>query len=266
MWRTISRIVWLGTLLGIAAAVALAMAMTARVTGARGAAWPYVALLSVVTIVASILIVSTAAIRGSNYPVASLWSFTEPRRLDDNANAGNNPSSSDPNPSQEVDASALDWGTLLAATGVETRFGDALQSIIDQERGTPLAGIILLTDGQNNSGIDPLTAAGMASSASIPIYSIGIGSPDEPVNVRVVDVEAPKRVYPDDRFRITALVQATGLEGKQCSVQLRRRAAGTSSESLAIEEEVVVALATPMPFHRFRSMSNRARWGLGSMM
>lgn len=253
LWQSVSLVTWTGTIFGLLALISLTIAMTARVTGSKLPAWPYVALLSVVGIVAAIAIVGTAAIRGSSYPIASLWSIVEPKLDRTATNITNSNANSKVDKTQGNDADKLDWSSILNASGVETRLGDAIQSIVEQERGTPLSGIVILTDGQSNSGIDPIAAASMATAANVPIFAIGVGTPDDPINVRLVDVEAPKRVYPGDRFRVTALVQASGLTGKKCSVQLRRRSAGSSNDSLAIEEEVVMDLGdsdalTPVSF------------------
>ena len=232
LWSSLSRVVWAGTVFGALALIGLAIAMTARVSGSRSPAWPYVALLSAVSIVAAIAIVGTAALRGSSYPIASLWSLREPS-ADQILNGTNriDGNKTKTTPSTMAAEGDHDWATLLTASGIETRIGDAIQAIIEQERGTPLSGIVILTDGQSNSGVDPISAAAMAMAANVPIYAIGLGDPDDPINVRLVDVEAPKRVYPGDRFRVTALVQASGLAGKKCAVQLRRRSAGTATDT-----------------------------------
>ncbi len=253
LWRSVSWVAWIGTGLAGIALIFLAIAMTARVSGSKATAWPYVALLSVVAMMAAIGIIGTAAIRGSSYPIASLWSWVEPNLELVVVNYSQNGSPAKEDGTAGAEALKPDWPTLLSASGVETRLGDAIQSIVEQERGTPLSAIVILTDGQSNSGMDPIAAASMATSANVPVYAIGVGTPDDPMNVRLVDVEAPKRVYPGDRFRVTALVQASGLTGKRCSVQLRRRLAGSSSDSLAIEEEVVMDLGdsevlTPVSF------------------
>ncbi|MDZ4852058.1 MAG: VWA domain-containing protein [Pirellulaceae bacterium] len=250
LWKTLSRVVWGGTIFGGVALLGLVIAMGARVTGSKAPAWPYVALLSVVAVVAAIAIVGTATLRGSYYPVGSLWAFEEPNLDELDATTKQLAQDSGPKPAintvgnEAKGPEQIDWPTLLMASGVETRLGDAIQSIVEQERGTPLSGIVILTDGQSNSGVDPVAAASMALSSNIPIFAIGLGDPNDPINVRLVDLEAPKRVYPGDRFRITALVQATGLAGKKCSIQIRRRSAGGSSENLAIEEEIQIELGS----------------------
>ena len=52
------------------------------------------------------------------------------------------------------------------------------------------------------------------------VYPVGLGSSDAPVNVRVVDLDAPRRVYPGDKFAVTAVLQASGPRPIEVEVQL----------------------------------------------
>ena len=258
-WPWISRFVWTGTIFLLISITAMVVAMTARIAGSRLSAWPYVVLAGVVLFISGLTLVGTAALRGSDYPIESLWSVAEPAKIAPESisieNVMNKEANSTSGSSMVIaantDPSKTDWATVLRASGSETRFGDAIGSILDQQQGSALAGIVLITDGQNNAGQDPVAIASIAAANSVPIYAVGVGSPDDPNNVRVVDVEAPKRVFPGDRFRVSALVQSSGLGGKTCVVQLRRRSAGSStdktsvansSDQFAIEEEVKLNL------------------------
>jgi hypothetical protein len=238
LWRALRRIVLISFFCAVLALLFLIVGLIVRLSGSKAPAWPYVILFSVVGLICSLTFIGTTALRGSQFPFLSFWKNQPP----DSSTLPNNEgrlekSAQPPTPDSE------DWLKTLAAVGVETRIGDAVQAVLEQERSSPLAGIILITDGQNNAGAAPIGIVGTAVASGVPIYSIGVGSPDDPINVRIVDLEAPKRVYPGDRFRITALVQAAGLEGKKCSVQLRRRSSGSSTDNLAIEEEVQVELS-----------------------
>jgi len=258
-WPWISRFVWTGTIFLLISITAMVVAMTARIAGSRLPSWPYVVLAGVVLFISGLTLVGTAALRGSDYPIESLWSVAEPAKIAPESisienvmnKEANSTSGSSMVTAANTDPSKTDWATVLRASGSETRFGDAIGSILDQQQGSALAGIVLITDGQNNAGQDPVAIASIAAANTVPIYAVGVGSPDDPINVRVVDVEAPKRVFPGDRFRVSAFVQSSGLGGKPIVVQLRRRSAGSStdktsvansSDQFAIEEEVKLNL------------------------
>jgi hypothetical protein len=119
----------------------------------------------------------------------------------------------------------LDWEASLAPRGAETRLGQALEQWIEANRGGPISGMVMFTDGQQNAGLEPTTAIELAREARIPIYPVGIGSLKQPVNVRVSDFVAPARAYPGDRYTATGYLQAQGLAGKSVTVELVSRSA-----------------------------------------
>ena len=113
-----------------------------------------------------------------------------------------------------------DWGDRIAAAGAQSRIGDALRSALSSHDPATLAGIVLLTDGQNNGGTDSTTAIAQARRNEVAVYPVGLGSSDAPTNLRVVDLDVPKRVYPGDKFAVTAVLQASGPEPQSVEVQL----------------------------------------------
>ena len=73
--------------------------------------------------------------------------------------------------------------TTVGLAGKTTSIGDALGLAIKRLEQVPKTGrvIILLTDGVNNSGVlEPLKASEFAREEGIKIYTIGLGSEDDP--------------------------------------------------------------------------------------
>ena len=239
LWRWLSRLAFAGTMLTLVGAVLMAAALIARVYGDLRPVWPYVLVGSVVAVVSGFVGMSTAILRADQIPWRSLWSLTPPDSSSVAASTANGGTSETKSP---VEPNAVVWESQLAATGTESRMGDAINSILEQERGSPLAGIVVISDGRSNAGVDPLMTISEATLQGVPIHTVGMGTAKNPLNVRTVDIEAPKRVFPGDRFRLTALLQASGLEGKQITVQLRRRPGGQKNAGMAIEEERTVTL------------------------
>ena len=143
------------------------------------------------------------------------------------------------NPSQaKPTAKPIDWVQELTPSGNETRIGEAIRDAIQSSRGEPLAGIILLTDGEHNAGIEVASALEMAAEAKVPIYTIGVGSAEIRKNIRVSDFLAPPRAYPGDAMTLTAYLQATGYGGRLVTVELRRKLVdGADSNFETIETE-----------------------------
>jgi len=115
---------------------------------------------------------------------------------------------------------AADWRTRLVFQGDETRLGSALSTVLDQETPGLLSGVVVLTDGASNAGLDPRAAASLLATADVGLHPLGIGAETLPANVRVADVVAPARVFPLDRFPVTAFLQAQGLAGQRVRVEL----------------------------------------------
>ena len=117
----------------------------------------------------------------------------------------------------------------LAARGYETRLGEALATVVDQEPAGVLAGVVVLTDGGGNAGLDPAAAATGLAAAGVAIHPLGLGSDRLPANVRVADLVVPARVFPGDGFAVTAYLQAQGLAGQTVRVELSAAPAGAAA-------------------------------------
>src|SRR5258708_1761206 len=76
----------------------------------------------------------------------------------------------------------------LTATDRRTSLGAALQAVRDRYRGRALAGIVLVTDGGDNGGVD----AAASAAAAAPEYAIGIGPRSSPRGRQVVSVTPPQ--------------------------------------------------------------------------
>ena len=112
----------------------------------------------------------------------------------------------------------LEWKTLLVPQGTQSRLCDAMGEWIQTNAQSPLAGVVLMSDGAQNVGGDSKRVCELAKEANLPIYTIGFGSANPVENIRVYEVEAPARVQPQDPFTITALIQGYGLPKGQPKV------------------------------------------------
>ncbi len=136
---------------------------------------------------------------------------------------------------------AHDWAKLLTPAGAETRLGQALRQLVQEERGTPVSGVIVFSDGGQNAGISADSAVELAQEAKIPIFTVGVGSDRLPVNVVVSDFVAPVRAYPGDRYAATGYLQAQGFAGKTVTVEVLSRAASNGAEKAGQAGGAVVA-------------------------
>lgn len=125
----------------------------------------------------------------------------------------------------KAEIKAFDWEAALEPHGSETRLGQALRQWIDAERSSPMSGMVVFSDGQQNAGVDATSAIGLARETRMPIYTVGLGSLNQPTNVRISDFVAPSRAYPGDHYTATGYLQAQGMAGKTVQVELTSRPA-----------------------------------------
>lgn len=112
----------------------------------------------------------------------------------------------------------------FSADGPATDLAQAVRAALDAVAESPVAGIVLLSDGVFNSG-EPASVVGrLLRRKGIPLFAVGVGDPAEPVNLRVVQVSGPRASFKNDPFGISVRVEAQGLpEGEAVKVELLRR-------------------------------------------
>jgi len=118
------------------------------------------------------------------------------------------------------------WTTFLTPRGNETRLGEALRQLINDESGKPVSAIVVFSDGGQNAGVAPDAAVELAREEDIPIYAVGLGSDKVPSNVRVSNLNVPLRAYPGDKYEVTGEIQADGAAGQTVTVELLSRVPG----------------------------------------
>ena len=162
------------------------------------------------------------------------------------------------------DPKEIDWAQTLAARGGATRLGSAIEHVVNQERSGPIAGIVVVTDGQGNAGTSTEAAMIAAANAGIPVFPIGVGSTRVARNVQVADLQAPPRVFPGDRFKVKALITSFGLEGT--SARVRLMSVDTKNSEAEIEEDADAVrlgedgVPTPISFELSRDEVGKRRY------
>jgi hypothetical protein len=111
------------------------------------------------------------------------------------------------------------WIDKLASAGSQTAVGDALRSVVARKRGQPMAGIVLVTDGANNSGSDPLAAAQIAKDARIPLFIYGVGI-TSPKNLVVSEIVASPIAYVKDDVPVSLRIKSQGIANARVVLKL----------------------------------------------
>lgn len=112
----------------------------------------------------------------------------------------------------DVDAVAKQMsGAAVGLAGRETAIGDAITLAVKHLAALPVRArvLVLLTDGVNTAGsVAPLDAAKLAKAAGVRIYTIGVGSETQSVNVFGMQLSAPDNAL--DVQVLTHIADETG--------------------------------------------------------
>ncbi len=144
-------------------------------------------------------------------------------------------------------ASPVNWAEILRPRGVETRLGEALQTLIREESDDTLSGIVVITDGGNNAGVDPLAAGEAAVSNKVRLIPVGVGSTRKPVTLQLAEIQAPTHVHINDGFTLTAFITGQGLAREPIEVELLSKLEQDEGEPAVIQSREEQLLEDGVP-------------------
>ena len=135
------------------------------------------------------------------------------------------------------------WIDKLAPASPLTPIGDSLRDIINRKRGQPLAGIVLVTDGANNSGSQPREVAAALRAEGVPLYVYGVGI-TSPRDIIVANIFAPDVTFVRDEVSVTVRVRSQGLSGQSARMKLQLNSNTVAEKEVLFgaDGEQVVAL------------------------
>lgn len=116
----------------------------------------------------------------------------------------------------------------LEAAGTQSRLGDGVRQVLTELRGAPPAAIVLFTDGQTTEGESLSKAAELAARKGVPLYTVGMGSPDPARDLELSELLVDDVVFVDDAVRFQAKLSARGFQGEKVTVRLKERDAGST--------------------------------------
>tara|TARA_R110002072_G_scaffold287242_2_gene452754 strand:- start:108449 stop:110935 length:2487 start_codon:yes stop_codon:yes gene_type:complete len=153
----------------------------------------------------------------------------------------------------------IDWNQIVDPVGLETRLGESLLELIRSISGNSLSGIVVVTDGASNSGIDPDKAVEAAKELKARLITVGVGSTRQPVNIQIASVQAPSDVHVGDAFEIAAFVQAQGLAGQNAVVELLGRPEESEGDASKLGTKEIVLADDGLPVRvSFEQLENVA--------
>jgi uncharacterized membrane protein len=139
-----------------------------------------------------------------------------------------------------TEAERIDDVTAMGFTGNKTDLGRALNRARQELASVPLAGLVMMTDGADNtheSLEEPLLAL---RARSVPVYTVGLGQEEFPRDIEVSRVETPRSVLLGASLVVDVTVTQTGYTGSSVDliVEDNGRIVNTQRVELPREGEV----------------------------
>lgn len=128
------------------------------------------------------------------------------------------------------------WVDRLQAKGDSTALGDAIRQVLVAKRGQALGGILVISDGANNSGISLLSAAQLAREERVPIYCYGVGI-TSPKDIQVSAILAPDVAFVQNELPVTVRLRTQGYRGQRGTLVLKMDGEQVDSQEVAFDEE-----------------------------
>lgn len=128
----------------------------------------------------------------------------------------------------------VDSLATLRADGAETSIGGALESVAKTERGAPLAGVVLFSDGLDTSSRRLEDAVRDLGTRGIPVYTVPVGIAD-PDDVSIRNIIMQDVAFTGDKVPVRVQLQSKGYEKRvaDLTVSLNGRGVARKSVSLA---------------------------------
>ncbi len=135
------------------------------------------------------------------------------------------------------EARRVDSALVADAGEHETNITVALERVIDDFRGLPLAGVVMLTDGGDNSTGVPLNGAEVLGGQGIPLHIIGIGNSEASSDREVLEAVATRGVEVSTAAEIDVKARSWQDEKGPVEVQLLRGGEIVHSERVELKGE-----------------------------
>lgn len=106
----------------------------------------------------------------------------------------------------------------IAAAGPATNIGSSIRAVLDQARRSPLAALIVASDGADTSGSIDTQALAELTAYGVPVYTLVVGRDVIPNDLELEDVVLPGRVLPDSTVSARVTVRHDGAASTQLKV------------------------------------------------
>ncbi|MEO1824910.1 MAG: hypothetical protein ABGZ31_04330 [Roseibacillus sp.] len=136
-------------------------------------------------------------------------------------------------------SSLREWEELelpLVAAGEKTAVGEAVRKVLERYRGAPLAGVLVVSDGGQNSGVSLGAVARQLKESGVALYTVGVGDP-KMRDVAVEKVEVREVLLADDAVPVTVKFRTQGMRGDSGRIVFTLSGVDVAEEKVRIEAD-----------------------------
>ena len=122
----------------------------------------------------------------------------------------------------------------LSFSGTKTHLGQALERAHEELAGVPLSGLVVVTDGADNSqatlteSLLPLQAAG------VPVFTVGLGREEFTQDIQLSRVETPRSVLKGTALVVDVVVVQAGYRGSTVSLNVEDEGRIVSTQEVVL--------------------------------
>ena len=122
----------------------------------------------------------------------------------------------------------------LEAKGKLTDITASITEVLKEWRGQRLAGVMLISDGAHNAST---FQSDSIADMQIPFYTVGVGNPQPPKDLKISKVEVSPVVYMGHNAPIRVTVEHTGYAGSKIRVSLMQDSRITDAALITLNEQ-----------------------------
>ena len=131
-------------------------------------------------------------------------------------------------------AGRLESSNDLTFNGSQTRLGRALDGAREELAGLPVSGVVLVSDGADTSDTSLADALLGMKAEKLPVYTVGVGSPQLPRDIQIDRVSTPRTVLKDASLIVDVVVTQTGYAGRTVTVDVEDEGRIVGSEEVRL--------------------------------
>src|SRR5919106_3844951 len=122
----------------------------------------------------------------------------------------------------------------LTFNGSQTRLAPSLEGAREELAGLPVSGVVLVSDGADTSDVSLGDALLALKAEKLPVFTVGVGSPQLTRDIQIDRVSTPKSVLKDASLMVNVVLTQTGYAGRTVTVDVEDEGRIVGSQQLRL--------------------------------